>query len=321
MNATSLKFSIVIPTYNRPDRLEQCLRSIGQLGYPRDRFEVIVVDDGSQLPLTPIKTQFESGIPLRMIRQENAGPASARNTGAAVARGHYLVFTDDDCQVHPDWLNSLGETLSQNPSALVGGCTLNALPENVYSTASQLLIDYLYHYYNQLKGKPTFFASNNFAVPRDQYHKLGGFDTSFPLAAGEDREFCDRWLALGHTMVYAPTMQVFHAHYLTLKKFWRQHFNYGRGAFWFHQVRARRHHQPIQVEPLSFYLQLLTYPIRRRSSSALFLALLLGLSQLANIFGFVWENWHDRAISSKRRKPLPQQSQKLQGTPHSSTTR
>ena len=279
--------SIVIPTYNRPERLQQCLQSLTKLDYPRDRFEVVVVDDGSRMSLAPIAEPFESSLSLRLIRQANAGPANARNTGAAAAHGDYLVFTDDDCQPDVGWLMALAKALQEVPQALVGGCTINALPDNLYSTASQLLIDYLYDYYNQTKKEATFFASNNFAMPRSLYQQLGGFDTSFPLAAGEDREFCDRWRHHGFAMHYAPAMQVYHSHTLTLASFWRQHFNYGRGAFCFHQIRAQRTTKPMQVEPITFYLNLLTYPFSQPSSQpSLLVSGLIFLSQLANVLGF-----------------------------------
>jgi GT2 family glycosyltransferase len=292
---SSLQFSIVIPTYNRPDRLCNCLQALSQLDYPQDRFEVIVVDDGSEKPLDSVVTPFQAMLNLTLLRQGNAGPASARNTGAAVAKGQFLVFTDDDCAPTPNWLNALAEQFQQTPNALIGGQTLNALPDNLYSTASQLLIDYLYEYYNcpHTDGDSAtaqFFASNNFALPADMFRSMNGFDTSFPLAAGEDREFCDRWLEQGYPMRYAANVQIYHAHHLTLKRFWRQHFNYGRGAFCFHQARAQRNHKSIKVEPFSFYTNLLTYPFLKASPQyAVFLSLLLFLSQVANVFGFFWE--------------------------------
>ena len=299
MSFQPLKFSIIIPTYNRPDCLEQCLQSIAQLDYPRDCFEVVVVDDGSSIPLTPITDKFASSLSLNLVQQQNAGPAAARNTGAAAARGQYLVFTDDDCQPVSDWLRSLAEALNQAPGALIGGRTLNALPNNLYSTASQLLIDYIYDYYNQATGAATFFASNNFAMPRTVYQQLQGFDTSFPLAAGEDREFCDRWRYYGFPMHYAPNMQLRHAHKLTLRSFWRQHFNYGRGAFHFHRVRSQRQTQPMQVEPLVFYRRLLMYPFARHHGiRGLSLAGLFLLSQVANTVGFAWENYKQRSTAS-----------------------
>lgn len=287
-------FSIVIPTYNRPERLQNCLSAIAQLDYPPDRFEVIVVDDGSK---TSVKSVVESvvasvGEPLQitLIRQANAGPATARNTGAAQAKGKFLVFTDDDCMPAPDWLKTLEANFVQFPDCLIGGRSLNALPSNLYSTASQVLIDYLYSYFNPALNQSAFFASNNIALPSDRFQAMGGFDTSFPLAAAEDREFCDRWLQHGYCMKYAPEVQIYHAHHLTLAHFWQQHFNYGRGAFHFHRVRAQRRSEPIKVEPLSFYLNLLAYPFRQKPShTALLLAGLFLVSQAANIAGFFSE--------------------------------
>lgn len=282
-------FSIIIPTYNRPDRLHSCLKAIAQLDYPHENFEVIVVDDGSKMPLTSIVEPLQVDLNLTLLRQANAGPASARNAGAAIAQGKFIVFTDDDCVPTSDWLSALEAQFQLTPAALVGGKTLNALPENLHSTASQLLIDYLYDYYNA-EAAASFFASNNFALPTATFQLLKGFDTTFPLAAGEDREFCDRWLHQGYQMVYVPQVKVYHAHHLTLKTFWRQHFNYGRGAFCFHQVRTQRIHNHIQIEPISFYFSLLTYPfVQSSSQSAILLAALLFVSQVANVSGFFRE--------------------------------
>ncbi|MBD2232259.1 glycosyltransferase [Phormidium tenue] len=282
-------FSIVIPTYNRPERLTSCLQSLTRLDYPRDRFEVIVVDDGNAQPLAPTVKPFEAHLNLTLLRQVNSGPAQARNAGAARAQGQYLVFTDDDCQPHPGWLNAMAAQLKHQPRALVGGHTINALPDNLFSTASQLLIDYLYDYYNSRQA-PSFFASNNFAMATEQFRQVGGFDTSFPLAAGEDREFCDRWLQQGLPMAYAPEARVDHSHYLSLRRFWRQHFNYGRGAYCFHQVRARRAAAQVKVEPLEFYWRLLTYPLAGQPQiQGMLLSGLLFLSQVANVVGFFWE--------------------------------
>ncbi|NEQ44748.1 MAG: glycosyltransferase [Leptolyngbya sp. SIOISBB] len=295
MTVYAMQFSIVIPTYNRPKRLQQCLSSLTELSYPRDRFEVVVVDDGSQSSLASVAAPFKTALNLVFIRQSNSGPASARNTGAAAAQGNYLVFTDDDCQPTYTWLTALETALQEAPAALVGGRTLNALPHNLCSTASQVLIDYLYGFYNPDPSTATFFASNNFAVPRAAYLDLQGFDTSFPLAAGEDREFCDRWRYYQHPMSYSPEMQVRHAHQLTLRSFWRQHFNYGRGAFCFHQVRAHRTEDTIKVEALSFYWNLLTYPLRHLPlKQAGPVSVLMLVSQVANVAGFFWEKAQQR---------------------------
>lgn len=283
-------FSIVIPTYNRPERLATCLQSLARLDYPRERFEVIAVDDGSEMPVECAVEPVQSQLHIMLLKQPNAGPAKARNTGAFRAKGEFLAFTDDDCTPAPDWLTTLAARFAEFPDSIIGGRTVNALSDNLYSTASQVLIDYLYGYYNASAEGASFFASNNFALSAERFRALGGFDTSFPLAAAEDREFCDRWLHKGYPMIYAPEVLVYHAHRLALPAFWRQHFNYGRGAFCFHQVRAQRNREPVKVEPFSFYLNLLTYPfVQPLHQPALLLTGLLFLSQVANVAGFFWE--------------------------------
>lgn len=291
MTASSFLFSLIIPTYNRPERLRTCLGSLMQLNYPRDRFEVIIVDDGSDQPLDSLVNESQNALNLTLIRQANGGPAQARNTGATAAKGEYLAFTDDDCTLDPNWLSAIENGFSKTPNALLGGKTVNALPNNLYSTASQLLIDYLYQYYNQNPTQAQFFASNNFALKRDLFAQIGQFDVSFPLAAGEDREFCDRWQHHGYCLCYIPEAIIYHSHQLSLSRFWRQHFNYGRGAFHFHQIRTKRGLERIKVEPSSFYFDLLAYPFsdfqqRRRKIP---LSLLFFVSQVANVMGFFWE--------------------------------
>lgn len=289
-------FSIVIPTYNRPERLATCLESISEVDYGRDRFQVIVVDDGSQISVEPVVARFYDKFDLTLITQTNAGPAQARNTGAARAKGNFLVFTDDDCTLAADYLQKLEVSVIKTPDYLIGGRTLNALEHNLYSTASQALIDYLYDYYNTGSKQSNFFASNNFAMPTEYFNALGGFDTTFPLAAGEDREFCDRWLRHGYKMTYAPDVQIYHAHKLTLTKFWHQHFNYGRGAFCFHKTRSQHELERVKVEPISFYSNLLMYPLTQTSDQpSLLIAALFFLSQVANVAGFFWERLNQNA--------------------------
>jgi hypothetical protein len=91
---------------------------------------------------------------------------------------------------------------------------------------------------------------------------------------------------------------VYHSHPLTLRAFLRQHFNYGRGAFRFHQARARQGLEPIGVEPLSFYLNLLCYPFSQpQRERAVSLAALTLLSQAATAAGFFWERGLNRKNS------------------------
>ncbi len=290
-------FSIVIPTYNRPAQLASCLQACARLDYPHDCFEVIAVDDGGITPLDDVIARFHGLLRLKLLRQSNAGPAAARNRGASEARGEFLAFTDDDCAPAPQWLQAMAAQFVASPDCAVGGKTLNALTHNRYSTASQHLISYLFSYYNVVPHAAQFFPANNLAFPAGGFQAIGGFDVTYPRAAAEDRELCDRWLYHGHRMIYAAEAIVYHAHDLTFRMFLRQHFHYGRGAFCFHQIRARRGQHHVKVEPPAFYFNMLRYPfVNARGANALILMLLIAVTQVANVAGVLWERTRERMV-------------------------
>ncbi|MCL4244725.1 MAG: glycosyltransferase [Candidatus Dadabacteria bacterium] len=285
-------FTIVIPTYRRFDQLGACLRSISCMDYPRDDFEVVIVDDGSPAPPESIVESYKSQLNVRLIVQPHAGPATARNRGVSEASGAFIAFTDDDCMPAPDWLAKLGSRLDADPGCIVAGNTVNTLTDNPYSTASQMLIDYLNAYYN--KERARFLTSNNMALAKDVFIKIGGFDTSFPLAAAEDREFCDRCVHNGLRTVFASEAVVRHAHSLTFGRFLRQHYNYGRGANNFHRIRAERTSEKMKIEPPRFYIDLLLHPWKSEAKNKTYLAFLMFLSQAANAAGLFCEKLGNR---------------------------
>jgi GT2 family glycosyltransferase len=283
-------FSVVVPTYRRLQALPTCLQALAAQAYPRDRFEVLVVDDGSGVSPAAVVAAFRERLNVTLISQPHAGPATARNTGAEHARGDLLAFTDDDCVPDAGWLPQLAARFAAAPGHMIGGQTVNVLRRNRCSTASQLLVHYLYEYYNTDSTRPSFFASNNMALPRGAFLAIGGFDAALTRAAGEDRELCDRWQHLGHRLTYAPEAVVYHRHYLTLRQFWWQHFRYGRAASYVHRKRVQHGSGRIAIEPWSFYLNLLRYPFtQERSLQAIPLLALLLLSQCAIALGFGWE--------------------------------
>jgi len=288
-------FSVIVPTYERARQVAFCLRALACQNYPRDRFEVLVVDDGSTTSPKGSVDAFVGQLNVRLLAQPHSGPAAARNYGARHAMGTFLAFTDDDCAPAPSWLQALATRFATAPDCAIGGRTLNALPNNPYSTGSQLLVDYLYTYYNADPDRARFLASNNLALSVERFHAVGGFDALWFRAAAEDREFCDRWLYYGYRLMYAPEVLVHHAHALTFRTFWRQHFNYGRGAFYFHRQRACRGQTHLRMEPPRFYLELLRHPSSRvRGRQTLFLTALVGAAQVANAAGFFWERGANR---------------------------
>jgi glycosyltransferase involved in cell wall biosynthesis len=285
-------FSVIVPTYNRPLQLIMCLEALACLDYPPDRFEVVIVDDGSTTPLDTAVSSFRGKLDVTLIRQGRAGPAAARNAGAQRAKGTFLAFTDDDCMPRADWLQKLAARFAGTPGHIIGGRTLNALRDNPYSIASQLILEIVYSYYNQDHNHARFLASNNLAVSSERFQALGGFDSSFRTS--EDRDLCDRWLHQGFTMTYASEAVVYHAHPLAFSTFWQQHFHYGCGAFHFHRMRARRGSGHLKPDA-KFYLKALGQALRGNHPRKLMLPLLM-IWCLANATGFFWRmamptNW------------------------------
>ena len=283
MNRSVPFFSVIVPTYERPAQLSLCLQALSRLDYPCDRYEVVVVDDGSANPPRALVAQFPAT--FRLVRHKKTGPAGARNFGSRQARGEFLAFTDDDCQPDAGWLRELAPYCVATPDRIIGGRTLNALPQNPYSETSQAIIDTVYSYFNADPADAHFFASNNFAVSADQFRQMNGFAERF--LTSEDREICARWRAAGLRLSYAPRAVVYHAHELDLATLWRQHFGYGRGARRFHRARSLQGDPPFKPDP-AFYLRLLkSTASRRRTPRALQLTALLVWAQLANAAGFL----------------------------------
>jgi GT2 family glycosyltransferase len=269
--------SVIVPTRGRPAQLARCVAALERLDYPHDRFEVIVVDD-----------------------VDGEGPATARNRGARRARGELLAFTDDDCRPGDDWLRALVDRWAAGRDVAVGGRTTNGLPDDAFAAASQTIVDLVYAHSNA-GGEARFFASNNLAVPAAGFAALGGFDEVF--RASEDRDFCARWLASGGRLAFAPAAVVAHAPRLTLARFCRRHFEYGRGAYRYHRSRpvgmaaSIRAELPFHSRSLRLLGPVLSSAGGRRAAP---LVGLLALWQVANAVGFVSEAVRTRAGRAPR---------------------
>src|SRR5262249_51289146 len=141
----------------------------------------------------------------------------------------------------------------------------------------------------------------------------GGFSETFPLAAGEDHDFCHRWQHEGWETVFVPEAVVRHNHQLTLRGFGRQHFNYGRGLYLCRRLIAERERKVFRVRHASFYLGLVAFPLAqgRGRGGWLYSALLVG-SQVATLAGAAWEwaatRWSGTTLGehSRRSKSLGQ---------------
>jgi len=171
-------FSVVIPTYQRPDDLARCLDQLapGEQTLSFDEYELIVTDDDGEGSRT--QALVEEQYPwAKWVAGPGRGPAANRNRGAGYAEGEWLVFTDDDCVPEPEWLEAYAERASKSPSLdVMEGATLPEGPRE--SLAWQAPI-------NTEGGR---LWSCNLAVRTDCFSALGGFDTDYPFAL-EDLDF------------------------------------------------------------------------------------------------------------------------------------
>jgi len=284
--------SVIIPGFGRAEALAACLRALAEQTLPRDRFEVIVCDDGSSLPLaSALQPTLEALGDLRVsfIRQANSGPAAARNRAADGARGKYLAFTDDDCRPAPYWLERLLKEFAANPNVLIGGAMCAASTADAYARATQAIMTFVYADQAQRRGM-LLFSTSNLALPAQAFRDLDGFSSRFRSAAGEDYDLCARWYHEGGAMMYLPDASVVHDHALTFDGYLRQHFRYGRGLFIMRKrVQERGGTMRPGRIPGGFHLRLIASPIRARGPLGVGTAFLIALSQAATLSGVLAE--------------------------------
>ena len=114
-----MRFSVVIITFNDRAKLLECLHALQAQSFPGDRFEIIVVDDGStDGTADSVRSQFPR---VRLVQKENSGPDNSRTLGVSLAIGEFVVFIDSDCLVAPDWLDNIDRSLERNKVSIVGG--------------------------------------------------------------------------------------------------------------------------------------------------------------------------------------------------------
>jgi GT2 family glycosyltransferase len=283
-------FTVIVPTYRRPDKLAACMAGLANQDLQKSDYEIVVVDDDGKTNAARRILDNTHGVTCRLATQNHLGPAAARNVGASIAEGRYLAFTDDDCRPAPNWLNVLKTHIARNEApVLIGGKVINSLKDDPFASAGQALVDFLYGYFNRDPQDALMLTSNNFCLPADAFHAVGGFDTAFLGAGGEDRELCMRWSHSGHRLVYAEDAIVYHSHDMTLYKFIRQHLAYGRGAAVLRRRAVDGGFGPIPLEPASFYWNLLCYPRTVEALSRPWTtSVLFAISQAANGAGYFY---------------------------------
>jgi glycosyltransferase involved in cell wall biosynthesis/GT2 family glycosyltransferase len=186
--------TVVVPTRDRPLDLARMLRSLAAQRTER-RFEVVLVDDGSEPPASA--SSFESEVPLRVIRRGGGGPAAARNAGAAEGHGNYLLFTDDDTELAPTWVEAACTFLDDHPGHV-----------GVEGPVSSPPFDPLYEHSLE-NDRPGAYWTCNIAYRSDTFRQLSGFLENFPDPHCEDLDLAYRAEELG-PIGFASGMSVLH---------------------------------------------------------------------------------------------------------------
>jgi glycosyltransferase involved in cell wall biosynthesis len=228
--AQALLLSVVVPTYNRRAGIECLLRALGQQTLPAACFEVVVVNDGSQDGTTDLLETIDVPYILRVLEQENAGPAAARNVGVTQAQGRLIVFLDDDVVPVPDLLAAHIEAHGDADDLVVVGpmSPPSDSPRSVWVRweERQLLKQYDAMQQGIFACTPRQFYTGNASVTRQRLLAAGGFDPRFKRA--EDVELAFRLWAMGARFLFEPAADVLHYASRSFASWRRTPYQYGR---------------------------------------------------------------------------------------------
>jgi GT2 family glycosyltransferase len=196
------EISVVVPTYDRPGRLKALLAALQLQTLEPDRFEVVVVDNGSA-DGTAAVLEEESHPGLRVVRRDvNRGPTVARNDGWKAARGSIVAFTDDDCEPSPQWLEAILDAFVKRPVAIVQGRT--------EPNPKELSRRGIFSRTVEVREEGPYFPTCNLALPRALLERLDGFDETY-FFGGEDTDLAWRAMEAGASSVFAERALVHHA--------------------------------------------------------------------------------------------------------------
>lgn len=221
-----MRYSIIVPVYNRPDEVEELLESLTRQTY-RD-FETIIVEDGSEVTCRSVCDKYKDRLPLSYYQKANSGPGQSRNYGAERAQGEYLIILDSDVVLPDQYLEAVETELSAQPCDAFGGAdaahpTFTPVQKAIsYSMTSFFTTGGIRG--GKKKLDRFYPRSYNMGIRRETYQKLGGFS---PMRFGEDIDFSYRIIEAGCTSRLFPSAWVWHKRRTDLRKFFRQVYNSG----------------------------------------------------------------------------------------------
>jgi glycosyltransferase involved in cell wall biosynthesis len=227
-----IKFSFLIPTYNRVQELEQCLKSLSLIDYPSNNYEIIVIDDGSSKKTENLVNQYQvKQTNLVYLSQKNSGMYPAWNYGASKSKGEILILIDDDCMVSKDILSVLNNCFNENiEAAAFEGQEIPVFYKGIFS----ILSSYFKTLNKKQIKKRTIYSdlnikcqlsSNRLAIKRDIFISLGCFSDEFKgLSAGADWDLGFNLLSKGYNVIFTNEFSVFHIQRPTIKDLFLRYY-------------------------------------------------------------------------------------------------
>ena len=227
-----MKYSIIIPVYNRPDEVDELLQSLCEQTY-KD-FEVLIVEDGSQMPCETVVSNYEDRLEVKYFMKPNSGPGQSRNYGAERSEGEYLIVLDSDVVLPAGYMKSVDEELTQGNAEAGDEIVAWGGPDASHEsfTLVQKAISYSMTSFfttggirgGKAKLDKFYPRSFNMGIRRDVYQKLGGFSK---MRFGEDIDFSYRIVEAGYRPRLFPEAWVWHKRRTDFRKFFRQVYNSG----------------------------------------------------------------------------------------------
>ncbi|MBU1852497.1 MAG: glycosyltransferase [Candidatus Omnitrophica bacterium] len=214
--------SIIIPTYNSASTLGQTIEACLAQDYPKDKLDIIVVDDGSTDNTKDIISQYS----VTYICQENKGPAAARNIGWRKAKGDVVFFTDADCMPARDCLALITDVIFKKDIAVVAG-TYGI--KNEKSIVAKSIHEEIIFRHRRMPSYINSFGTYNVLIKKGILEELDGFNENYLSSSAEDSELSYRIIAKGYKIYFEKRAKVLHFHEESLCRYLKQQF---RRAFW-----------------------------------------------------------------------------------------
>ncbi len=222
-----LRFSFVVPVYNRPEETRELLESLALQTFSAP-FEVVIVEDGSRDTSETVVKAFRDRLQIAYYQKENTGPGDSRNYGMKRATGTYFILVDSDCILPPEYLQRVSEALSSRYLHCYGGPddahpSFNALQQAISYTMTSVLTT---GGVRGSKGARRNFQprSFNMGLSREAFEASGGFGNIHP---GEDPDLSLRLAKLGYSLGYIPEARVYHKRRIDFPSFFRQVRKFG----------------------------------------------------------------------------------------------